>query len=328
MARLPYLDPEDLAPDDQALLSRDINLNRILAHSPNAARAFGRLGNFIRHKSTLDGRLRELAILQVGWLARSPYEWSHHVKIGYDFAVTDDDIEALKVESAGGTSELGSLERNVLLAAREIYHDLAVGDPTWDRLAAELSDEHAVDLVVTIAFYCAVVRFLATMQMDVEESYQIHLDRHPLPDGPTTPFERRHDIRIAAPAGDVLDYVSNPQSWREWMPATHDMDSPDRPMSAGETFCEQWVTRGGPVTLEWAVTERIDGQLWVAETATAFTGPIVARYEVETLGDAECRYHRIIVNPARPKPPTPEMVARMDTEAAICLANIKRNLEG
>ena len=40
----------------------------------------------------LVARLRELAILQVGWLARSAYEWSHHVKIGYDFGVTDADI--------------------------------------------------------------------------------------------------------------------------------------------------------------------------------------------------------------------------------------------
>ena len=31
----------------------------------------------------------------VGWLARSPYEWSHHVKIGLDFGVTEPDIQGL-----------------------------------------------------------------------------------------------------------------------------------------------------------------------------------------------------------------------------------------
>ena len=73
MARLPYLDLKDLAPEHHDLLARKINLNQLLAHSPEAARAFGKLGGHIRFKSKLDPRLRELAILQVGYSTRSPY---------------------------------------------------------------------------------------------------------------------------------------------------------------------------------------------------------------------------------------------------------------
>ena len=80
MARVPYLKVSDLAPEHQDLLKRPITLHQALVNSPNAARAFNGLGHFIRYGSKLDPRLRELAILQVGWLARSPYEWSHHVK--------------------------------------------------------------------------------------------------------------------------------------------------------------------------------------------------------------------------------------------------------
>ena len=94
MARLPYIEKADLPPEHQDLMKREITLYKQLVNSPNALRAFQGLGYFIRHKSTLDSRLRELAILQVGWLARSPYEWSHHIKIGYDFGVTDADIKA------------------------------------------------------------------------------------------------------------------------------------------------------------------------------------------------------------------------------------------
>jgi hypothetical protein len=65
MARLPYLDVADLAPADRDLLKRPINLHRQLVHSPGMARAFGTMGLYIRHDSTLDPRLRELAILQV-----------------------------------------------------------------------------------------------------------------------------------------------------------------------------------------------------------------------------------------------------------------------
>ena len=70
MARVPYLEQSDLAPEDQALLNRPIWLAKALVNSPKAARAFFGLGGYIRHGSKLDPRLRELAILQVGWLAR------------------------------------------------------------------------------------------------------------------------------------------------------------------------------------------------------------------------------------------------------------------
>src|SRR6266849_178495 len=109
MARLPYLEQSDLAPEFQDLLARNINLFRALAHSPRGARAFSDLGAFIRRKSALDPRLREMAILQVGYLARSPYEYSHHIKIGRDFGVCDDDVRAMIAETAGKTSALEPL---------------------------------------------------------------------------------------------------------------------------------------------------------------------------------------------------------------------------
>src|SRR3981081_4739299 len=95
MARVPYLDPSDMEPADHDLLNSPISLFRALVNSPKAARAFSGLGSYIRYGSKLDPRLRELAILQVGWLARSPYEWSTHVKIGHDFGVRDDDVQGL-----------------------------------------------------------------------------------------------------------------------------------------------------------------------------------------------------------------------------------------
>jgi len=82
MARVPYLDRKDVKPEHQDLLARGINLYRALVHSPDGLRSFSALGHFIRHTSRLDPRLREMAILQVGYLARSPYEYSHHVEIG------------------------------------------------------------------------------------------------------------------------------------------------------------------------------------------------------------------------------------------------------
>jgi alkylhydroperoxidase family enzyme len=181
MARVPYLEVSDLAPEDQDLLKRPISLFKALVNSPRAARAFSGLGGYIRHGSKLDPRLRELAILQVGWLARSPYEWSHHVKLGHDFGVSDEDVQGLIDASAGRPSGLDPLAKLVLKASREMTVDGAMAEATFVALQAELGNEQVVDLTLAIGFYNAVVRVLATLQIDVEAEYRPYLERFPLP---------------------------------------------------------------------------------------------------------------------------------------------------
>jgi alkylhydroperoxidase family enzyme len=181
MARVPYLEPSDLAPEDQDLLKRPIWLFKALVNSPKAARAFSGLGGYIRYGSKLDPRLRELAILQVGWLARSPYEWSHHVKLGHDFGVSDDDVQALIDDTAGKPTSLDAMSKLVLKAAREMTVDGAMTGPTFTTLQSQLGNEQVVDLTLTIGFYNAVVRVLGTLQIDVEPEYQPYLERFPLP---------------------------------------------------------------------------------------------------------------------------------------------------
>ncbi len=168
MARVPYLEVSDLAAEDQDLLKRPIALFKALVNSPKAARAFSGLGGYIRYGSKLDPRLRELAILQVGWLARSPYEWSHHVKLGYDFGVTDADVQALIDDTAGKPTGLDMTAEGAMAAE------------TFAELQAALGNEQVVDLTLTIGFYNAVVRVLATLEIDVEPGYMAYLEKYPL----------------------------------------------------------------------------------------------------------------------------------------------------
>lgn len=183
MARLPYLEKGDVAEKDRDLLSRDINLAKLLVHSPDGARNFGRLGNWIRHKSRLDPRLRELAILQVGYLTRTEYEYSHHIKIGRDFGLTNEDIGAVAIETEGEESGLDEVARLTLRAAREMTADLEMSEATFQALLAHLGNEGILDLTIVIGFYNAVVRLLKTLAIDVEESYLPYLDEFPLPSG-------------------------------------------------------------------------------------------------------------------------------------------------
>jgi len=179
MSRIPYLDQSDLPAEHKDLLARNINLFRAMVHSPNGARAFHGLGEFIRHKSRLDPRLRELAILQVGYLTKSVYEYTHHIKIGRGFGVSEGDIRAIADETAGRPSTLEPLARTVLRATREMTEGFAISDATFAALKEALDHERLTDLVLTVAFYNAVVRFLATMQIDNEPEYQQFLAEFP-----------------------------------------------------------------------------------------------------------------------------------------------------
>jgi alkylhydroperoxidase family enzyme len=181
MARVPYLEKSDLPPEHQDILARPIALNRAMANSPNAAKAMTGLAMYIRHHSKLDPRLRELAILQVGYLTKSPYEYSHHVKLGREAGVTDDDIRAIGEETAGRASKLDPLAKAVIRAAREMTGGIAMSDETFATLEQALGREQVIDLTLAIAFYNAVVRLLGTLQIDVEPEYLKYLEQHPLP---------------------------------------------------------------------------------------------------------------------------------------------------
>lgn len=142
----------------------------------------------------------------------------------------------------------------------------------------------------------------------------------------TYAFERSHDVVIAAEPSAVFDYVANPNSWPEWILASHHITSPNRALHAGETFQEKWATRTGEVQLDWIVRESKPGKIWVAETKAAFLGPIIVSYTFEAI-DGGTRYRRTVSNPARPKPPTADMIAGVDAEATASLHRIKTNVE-
>jgi alkylhydroperoxidase family enzyme len=181
MARLTYLDKADLLPEHRDLLARNINLYRLLAHSPRGARSLNTLARYIRDGSRLDPRLRQLAILQVGYSTRSAYEYSHHIRISRDFDVADDDIRAIADESAGRPSSLDPLASAVLRAARELTCNLSLSDDAFAVLRQGLDDEPILDLFITIAHYCGLVRLMAALEIDVEDEYRPYLDEFPLP---------------------------------------------------------------------------------------------------------------------------------------------------
>ena len=143
----------------------------------------------------------------------------------------------------------------------------------------------------------------------------------------TVPFKHSNSVVIAAPAEKIFDYVTNPKSWPEWLPSSHEIDCDNRPMGFGDTFHEHWSTRSGRVDLDWVVIACERPSLWIGLTNTSFIGPVVVHYSLEP-AEGGTRFTRIVRNPQRPRAATEDQVHRIDEEAKLGLANIKKNVEG
>ncbi|MGH3253958.1 MAG: carboxymuconolactone decarboxylase family protein [Streptosporangiaceae bacterium] len=172
MARLPYLPSDALDPDDPDLAARPINLFRILAHSPGALRAWKNMGDWIREGTSIDPRLRELAILEVAVAAGSRYVFSHHVEIGRRFMVTAADAALVATWPDPASQPCTDQENAVLSAARQLSTGGAIDAGTWQMLSSFFTPAQRIDLLMTIGYYTMVTRCGTALELDVEPEYR------------------------------------------------------------------------------------------------------------------------------------------------------------
>jgi len=176
MVRVPYIDMETLDPlaEDPTPYNPEWvsgnNIHRAMAHHPEALRVFWpRIGTWMRYKSGLDQRLRELAIIQASYVTASGYEFAHHVHFAETIGITHDDILAIIDESNGKPGALPDLERAVLKAARDLTLTVEIADETWAYLAANLRREHLIELVLVTSYYNHVIRLVTALQIGIED---------------------------------------------------------------------------------------------------------------------------------------------------------------
>ena len=176
MARVPYLDKDDLPEDARWLFERLEagrgsvgNVFRTLAHHPQGLRGFMVLGTAVLERATLDPQLREMAIIRTGQICGAAYEVAHHEAIARRVGVPEE-----KVAWLGNWDHTGVYtpeEQAVIRYAEVMTRDAAVPDAVFDPLRSFLTDRQLVELTLTIAFYNLVSRFLVAMQVELEPEF-------------------------------------------------------------------------------------------------------------------------------------------------------------
>jgi 4-carboxymuconolactone decarboxylase len=143
-----------------------INLYRAVGNSPRVGRNFIRLGNAVLSPELLDPKLRELAILRVGNLLQSEYEFTKHVVIGKEAGVSADQINELSKWEA--SKKFTDIERAVLQYTDEMTLKVKVSDSTFAELKRFIDDPAIVKLTATIGYYGMVSRILVALQIELE----------------------------------------------------------------------------------------------------------------------------------------------------------------
>ncbi|MFC4451019.1 carboxymuconolactone decarboxylase family protein [Halorussus aquaticus] len=185
MARIPYVDQEELPVDKQSLLdtlsdetdpSEDrghslrggtLNVYRAMANNVALLEAFQTYGSAVWDESGLSPREREFVILSVAFRTRSRYEWHQHVRVALDEGVSPDDVRAV---SSGDHDRLEPEIAAIVDYVAE-FVDGSVDDATHDRITAHYDDEEVLGIGMLAGTYLGLARVLDALTVDTEVEF-------------------------------------------------------------------------------------------------------------------------------------------------------------
>ena len=174
MARVTQIE-EDTHPELVDLMERIrgarrgrlINVYKLLLHSPALAESWFAHNNAVRWKTGLDGRLRELVIVRIGYLARVPYIVGQHVpKLAIPEGLTLAECDALK--DWEGSPLFSTRDRTVLAYADSMTLDIHVPAAVFTGLKPHFDERGIVELTVLIGTYNMHARVMQALEIDPE----------------------------------------------------------------------------------------------------------------------------------------------------------------
>ena len=147
--------------------AKPLNVTGLWAKHPKLMAAQRGLQTHIFRSMTISPRLRELAILRIGWRCKSGYELAQHAEFGKRAGLSKSDLARIK--SGPDDSEWTGIESAIIRAVDEMFDDAFVSDETWHALSEELDEQQLIDLLSVVGRYWTVSVILNSTGMQLEE---------------------------------------------------------------------------------------------------------------------------------------------------------------
>ena len=141
--------------------------------SPGIGNLVQQLGEEIRFRSSLAGRLNELAILITARHWTSQYEWFAHHKLALEGGL--DPAVAQAIAQGRRPARMDADETIVYEFSRELHETQGVSDATYQTALERFGERGVVDLISVNGFYGLV-------------SMCLNVDKTPLPEGTPLPL--------------------------------------------------------------------------------------------------------------------------------------------
>ncbi|OBI89824.1 carboxymuconolactone decarboxylase family protein [Mycobacterium asiaticum] len=147
----------------------ELSIFQALLNHPRLAGVFNDLLASMLWHGALDRRLRELAIMRIGWLTGCDYEWTQHWRVASRLGVSAEDLVGVRDWQAH--NGFGATERAVLAATDDIVRDGAVSDASWAACEREFEGDTTVliELVTAIGAWRMVASILRSLKVPLEE---------------------------------------------------------------------------------------------------------------------------------------------------------------
>jgi len=175
MARIPYIQKDAATGKLKELYDnfatqfnvRDIpNVVKALANSPGLATRIFPLANYFMTESSLDPRLRELAVLILMKRLDCEYGFGRHIEIAERVGLTRAQIDTI---GSYQTSSLFTAEDKLILRyADELTTKARVDDQLFQEVKNLIGQNNVLELTAATAFWNMMARNLNALQVELE----------------------------------------------------------------------------------------------------------------------------------------------------------------
>ena len=139
-----------------------------LLRSPELMTRTRAMGDYLRFKSALPPRLSEFVILLTAREWTQQYEWNAHYPIAIKAGAKREVLDAI----AEGRRPSGMTEEEAILYdfCRELHHDKAVSDATYERAIKAFGEQGVVDAIGITGYYTMLAMTLNTARTPAPET--------------------------------------------------------------------------------------------------------------------------------------------------------------
>lgn len=175
MARIPYVERDAATAETKELYDTftkqfnipDVpNVVKALSNSPKLARRVFPLGNYFMNESSLDPRLRELAVLILMKRLNCTYGFGRHIEIAQRVGLSREQIDNI------GSYQMSSLfsddDKLILRYAEDLTLKGQVDDKLFGQVQDRIGQQNILDLTAATAFWNMMARNLNALQVDLE----------------------------------------------------------------------------------------------------------------------------------------------------------------